>query len=355
MRATARTRPALLAVTVAALLGVAGCSSTSPQALAPVTEAADIAVDKAAPPEPVVPVTWPLTGVVATDVPGRPALAVKVENPPEVRPQTGLEQADMVWEQVVEGGITRFVAVYHSAVPEAVGPIRSVRPMDPAIAAPLRGVMAFSGGQPRYVSALAEAGLQIVSHDDGDPGFARRPGRGAPHNVFGTPTTFLAQADADHAAPPKPQFAFARRPDLATAAAAGAPAAALQLGMSTVSHPGWTWDAAAAAWLRSEAGTPASDASGGRLRATNVVVLRVDLVDSGTTDPAGSVVPETRLLGTGEAVVATGGKTLTATWSKDVLTKPLTLATADGKPVQLAPGNTWVELVPNGTGSVTLG
>jgi hypothetical protein len=357
VRTTARlSRPRLLATAgLSALLAVGGCSGAPSEAPVPSTQGPDVAVDKVSPPQPVVPPTWPLTGVAADDVVNRPALAVKIENPPEVRPQTGLDQADVVWEQVVEGGVTRFVAVFHSVVPAEVGPIRSVRPMDPAIAAPLHGVMAFSGGQPGFVRALADAGLQIVSHDAGDAGFYRTRGRAAPHNVFGTPQTFLDQADADHQASPAEQFQIARRPELATAVVAGTPTAAVQLGLSRASQPSWTWDAAGGVWLRAESGTPATAASGARLSAANVVVLRVDLVDSGTTDPAGSPVPETRLTGTGEALVASGGRTVAATWSKDDVATPLALIGADGQPVRLAPGRTWVELVPNGTGSVTLG
>jgi hypothetical protein len=74
-------------------------------------------------------VLWPLTGIESGAVPPHPALAVKVENSVDARPQTGLGAADMVWEEVVEGGITRFVAVYHSTLPPEIGPVRSVRPM----------------------------------------------------------------------------------------------------------------------------------------------------------------------------------------------------------------------------------
>ncbi|WNB85937.1 DUF3048 C-terminal domain-containing protein [Cellulomonas sp. ATA003] len=125
--------------------------------------------------------------------------------------------------------------------------------------------------------------------------------------------------------------------------------------MSTYSQPGWTWDEARGAWLRTEKGVPATAASGARLAAANVVVLRVDLVDSGTRDPSGAVVPETLLEGTGDALVATGGRTLDATWSKGAVTEPVRLTTADGAPVRLEPGVTWVELVPNETGGVTAG
>src|SRR5436305_153915 len=83
--------------------------------------------------------------------------ALPIQNSIDARPQTGLTAADVVWEQVVEGGITRFVAVYHSKLPPEIGPVRSVRPMDPAIAAPLHGLLAFSGGVQTYVSAAQSA------------------------------------------------------------------------------------------------------------------------------------------------------------------------------------------------------
>ena len=87
-------------------------------------------------------------------------------------------------------------------------------------------------------------------------------------------------------------------------------------------------------------------------RATNVVVLRVDVVNTHYRDPANNPVPETKLVGSGHAVVATGGKTVQATWSKASTAAVLTLRGSDGAPIRLAPGSTWVELVPNGSGSV---
>lgn len=346
--------PAVVALGLVTLLAACTGGTAAPTE-PPVTQPAVITPAKHAAPAPVVPPRWVLTGVAATELVERPALAVKIENPKEVRPQTGLDQADVVWEQVVEGGVTRFVAVFHSTVPAEVGPIRSVRPMDPAIAAPLHGVIAFSGGQPGFVQALSAAGLQTVSHDAGSAGFYRTKGRAAPHNVFGEPATFLGQANAEHTASPPEQFHFARRAELATATVAGTPAAQVAVTMSSYSKPSWEWSAADAAWLRSESGVPATAASGARLAATNVVTLRVDLVNSGTVDPAGSPVPETKLVGTGEALVATGGRTLPVTWSKTATDAPLTLTTADGADVRLAPGATWVELVPNGGGAVTVG
>jgi hypothetical protein len=114
----------------------------------------------------------------------------------------------------------------------------------------------------------------------------------------------------------------------------------------------WTWAPAVGAWARSEGTTAARGADGRQLRATNVVVLRVDVVNTGYRDPANNPVPETRLTGTGQAVVATGGKTVLARWAKASVGAVLTLTGSDGAPIRLAPGSTWVELVPNGSGSV---
>jgi hypothetical protein len=300
-------------------------------------------------------VYWPLTGLESGVVPPHPALAVKIENSPDARPQTGLGAADVVWEQVVEGGISRYVAVYHSTLPAEVGPIRSVRPMDPAIAAPLHGLFAASGGQAGYVGAVADAGLQVLTLDGGDDGFYRLATRYAPHNVYAAPQSFLAQADAEHLADPAAQFQMATAAAQATAVVAGTPASVLQLTLSGMSRPQWTWHAPEARWLRAEGTTPALEADGAQLGATNVVVLRVDVVATDGVDPAGNAIPETVLVGQGEALVATGGKTIAATWVKASATDPMVLLGADGNPVSLAPGRTWVELVPNRGGAVALG
>ncbi len=296
--------------------------------------------------------SWPLTGVPAEPVANRPALAVKIENSVDARPQTGLNAADVVWEQVVEGGITRFVAVYHSTLPPEIGPVRSIRPMDPAIAAPLHGLLAFSGGVPTYVDAARNAGLQVLSQDSGTDGFSRWTTRRAPHNVYATPETLLAQADDAHRAAPAAQFAYPAAGQQPIAVAAGQPTGTLALTMSGVGLPQWTWNAEVGRWLRAEGSTPAVEADGSRIGATNVVVLRVDVVSTDARDPAGNPVPETVLTGNGEALVASGGHTVAATWSKPRPGDPVTLTGPAGEQVTLAPGNTWIELVPNRTGAV---
>ena len=338
-----------------ALSSLVACTGEDDTAAAAPTSATPTTSATPPPPPPPPPVLWPLTGLESGPVVPHPALAVKIENSLDARPQTGLTAADVVWEEVVEGGITRFVAVYHSVLPTEIGPVRSVRPMDPAIAAPLHGLFAFSGGQPAYVGAVANAGLQVLSFDAGNDGFYRIGSRRAPHTVYAAPLTLVGQADAGHQAAPGPQFDLAATPDQATAVTAGTPAGRLDLTLSGVSHPNWTWSAPDARWVRAENATPSVEADGTPMRATNVVVVRVDVVNTSATDPAGNPVPETLLQGRGEALVATGGRTLPVTWVKNGPADRLVLVDAAGNRVGLAPGNTWVELVPNGSGAVTVG
>jgi Protein of unknown function (DUF3048) N-terminal domain/Protein of unknown function (DUF3048) C-terminal domain len=358
---TSRARGTVAGIGLLCALALSACGSaapTPPPTPDTVTIAPTVDPAKSAAPAPVVPVvpvlppTWPLTGIEG-DVAQRPALAVKIENTAAARPQTGLEQADVVWETIVEFEVSRFVAIFHSQVPAEVGPVRSVRPMDPLIVAPLHGLIVYSGGQPGILALVAASGAQTISNDAGAPGLYRIKTRPAPHNVYGSPQSFWGQADADHRAAPGEQFAFARSLEAASAVAAGSPTTTLSLHLSAASDPSWSWDGTA--WLRSEGAKPAMAASGARLSATNVVTITADHPNTGFGAQGGAPVPTYSLVGSGDAVVASGGKTLAARWQKDAQDTPMRLFAADGSPVTLAPGNTWVELVPNGSGSLTLG
>ncbi|MGV8976865.1 MAG: DUF3048 domain-containing protein [Cellulomonas sp.] len=353
-------RSAVAGIGLLCALALTACTSAAPTApptpdtvtIAPTVDPAKVAAPVPAPPALVLPPTWPLTGIEG-DVAQRPAIAVKIENTAMARPQTGLEQADVVWETIVEFDVSRFVAVFQSQVPAEVGPIRSVRPMDPLIVGPLRGLIAYSGGQPGILALVEASGAQSISHDAGAAGLYRIKTRAAPHNVYGSPQTFWGQADAAHQAAPGEQFAFARTLETASAVAGGSPTTTLSLHLSTASNPSWSWDGTS--WLRSEGSAPAMAASGARLSATNIVTITADHPNTGFGAQGGAPVPTYSLVGSGDAVVASGGKTLAARWQKDAQDTPLTLVAADGSPVTLAPGSTWVELVPNGSGSLTLG
>lgn len=339
-------RAPVVAALLAALLPLTACTADDP---APTPTST---TDKGSPPAPEIPPAWPLTGVESDDVAARPALAVKVENAPQARPQTGLEDADMVWEEVVEGGITRFVAVYHSRLPEAVEPVRSVRPMDPAVVAPLGGILAYTGGQPPFVQAVRDAGVQSVMMDAGDAGFTRDPQRSAPHDVIGDPAAFLDLADGDRTVPPPAQLEYADAAGEGTASSDGTKATTLDVVLSPAQRTVWDWSAGTddGGWQRSDGSTPSVSADGDRLTATNVLVLSTKVVDTRYKDPAGAPVPETKLVGSGEGLLASGGRTVTLRWSKESVDAPVEL-TRDGEPVELDPGSTWIELVPRDGGS----
>lgn len=355
-RAGVRTGARLAVAALAALAVLAGCSSEPAQAPPDVTVSPDVDVSRAAPPEPTVPLTWPLTGVAATEVASRPAVAVKIENTNQARPQSGLQHADVVWETIVEFDVSRLVAVFHSQLPDEIGPVRSVRPMDIPIASPLHGPFVFSGGQPAILQLVYNSVMQPISHDAGADGLYRIRARSAPHNVYASLTTIIAQADGDHAAPPAEQFTFAMRPELATAVRAGTPATSLSFRLSAASSPNWTWDAGRGQWLRGEGSTPFMDAiTGAQVGATNVVSVVAGHPDSGYDAQNAAPIPTYELVGEGDAVVATGGMTVPARWRKAADDQPLQLFDATGAPLMLAPGNTWVELVPAQDGSLTIG
>lgn len=313
--------------------------------------------------------TWPLTGVQVWSEPGAeesedpsaeeypgpvdaweaPVLSIKIENSRASRPQDGLERADVVWEQMVEGGITRFVAMFHSDLPETAGPIRSVRAMDAPIIGPIGGVLAFSGGAAEYRQRLTRTGVAMVDNDRGGAGFYRKSGVSREHSLFGYPGQFFSVA-GDRTAPEN-VFSFAYEDDEPSAVAAGSKADGVNISFPA-SKPSWDWNGSV--WERSESGNPAIALSGERMVADNVIVAMVKVRDTGRRDASGASVPETILHGSGTATVFTEGHTLEVTWEKGGDTDPFILRTADGDPVLLKPGKTWIELVPSARGGITI-
>jgi hypothetical protein len=348
-RATRVRRPARTAPPAAALLLLAvatGCtgsgsvptpatqSATTPTTTSP-TPSADAA-------------TLPLTGRPGSA--RRPAVVVKVENSAAARPQRGLGSADIVVEQLVEGGGTRFAAFFQSTDPGTVGPVRSVRNVDAAIAGPTRGVLAFSGGAKVALRVVAKADLQLVTPGDVRGAFTRSSARSAPHNLFLDVSAVWDAMSATHAAAPAPYLPFGPL-DPATVSSA---ATSATVRFSPSARPVWTYDADGERWARSErAGAPAVGDDGSRLVADAVLVLRVRVRDAGYRDPAGNPVPESVFTGSGEATLLTGGRAVPGRWSKTAAGAALVLTTGAGDPLTVPPGRTWVELLP-AAGSLTL-
>ncbi|MCL2594423.1 MAG: S-layer homology domain-containing protein [Promicromonosporaceae bacterium] len=283
---------------------------------------------------------WPLTGERSGQVVRRPALAIKVDNASSARPQVGLEYADLVWEQLTEAGMTRFVAVYHSRIPDAVLPVRSARPVDISIVRPLNGVFAASGAQPRFLDMIRDAGIQGLYNDRGHPGFFRTPYRVLPNNVVGQPHVLLSQARAGLSAPPPAQFRHATAAGRGTASLHGRRAPQIEARMSPIQRTVWDWDAESRTYLRSNGTRPSYSYTEVRHAAANVVVLDVEVVEQFELP---TTVLDRRW---GPATVASGGRQITGIWYKPSVTEPIRLIGPGGGDILLEPGATWVNLRP---------
>jgi hypothetical protein len=301
-----------------------------------------------------------LTGLLALSpsMATRPALVVKIDNDDAAVPQSGVDQADVVYEEVVEGGITRFLAVFQSQDADVVGPVRSVRETDADIVRPIGGLFAYSGGIAPFVSLIDATGVTDVGAvDDGDA-YDRSSLRAAPDNLY-TSTTVLRQRTPPNAGPPPALFDY-----VAAGAAFSEPgeaaAATATVDMSPTTVVTWTYAPATAQWLRSENGAVQDVAQGSSLTRgppiafTNVIVQMVPYENTGYVDPDGNPVPDANVVGSGPAVVLSGGKLVHATWSKPTPSSITTYRAADGSPIRLLRGQTWVMLAPSGA-TVTSG
>ncbi|WP_280797522.1 DUF3048 domain-containing protein [Aurantimicrobium minutum] len=291
----------------------------------------------------------PLTGVaLAAGTTVGPALSVKICNVFHCEPQDGLNQADVVFEEIVEGGISRYVGIWNSNVPVTVGPVRSLRPMDADIAAPFGGIIAYSGYGAQETRDLAvDTGL--VNITENDPAMYRNDYNVAPYNLMLHAQEAIA-ANPGLAAPAQ-QWAYSSSLATSTAVLDGTPASSVQNIFSNQSDNTWTYDGASGRYLRTQWEGPDLDLTGAQLSAANVVVMRVN-VDEFVG------VPRTRMVDSGELFVLSGGKVVHGTWSKAGTASPIVFKGDNGVTIRLAPGNTWIEMVPLDSyvpaGSVTI-
>jgi hypothetical protein len=340
-------RRACLVTTICALASACsgGSHAAAPSSTSTTTEpttatTAPATTTTAPPPTPPPPPVAPELGLA--DPTGesltRPALWVKIENTPEARPQTALDVADVVYEQVTEGGITRFITLYNSEIPDVVGPIRSTRAMDSDVVAPLGGAFVYSGGIPQSVALINEAPVVAIDQTAAGPAMYRDPSRRAPHNLYGHGPDLLALAVGQPA--PIPSLFTYLSPGEPFA---GDPASAVTVDFDPPYAPTYTFDPATGLWPRSIGSEPFVAASDQQIAPANVIAQFV---------PCCLPVPEGGIymtVGSGEAWVFSQGKVQRGTWSRDDRSQVTKFTDAAGKPIALTPGRTWVEFVPNGT------
>ena len=298
-------------------------------------------------PAPVPETLMPLTGLPAGDDEEhmeRSALVVKIDNvEPAARPQVGLNQADVVYEERVEGSVTRLLAIFHSDDAEGVGPIRSARSSDLGILSMLnRPYFAWSGANPTFAQAVRASNVVDVGVEQYPDQYFRASDRAAPSNLMASSTTDLLELAGEGTAAPQPLFEYRGEGDEAKGVE-DVDHVRITFGTSAGSAPveyEWTGEG----WARSQAGTPHVDASGERVTPENVIVQFTPYADTAVNDQFGTPSREAQLVGEGDAWVLTDGGLIEARWKKESLDAVTEYTDANGDPIQLTPGQTWVEL-----------
>jgi hypothetical protein len=316
------------ATTVAVSTSTSSSSTTTSTTEAPTTTEAVTTTT-----EPPVPV-YPLTGVVMTDpfIAALPALVVKIDNAPGARPQSGMNEADIVVEEIVNDNLTRFAFVFQSHGAEPVGPIRSGRIQDiDLFGAFNHPLFAWSGGNRTVTDAIRASDLVDIGPSRAAVYF-RSSDRKAPHNLYSNTGALWSQAPTG-SQPPQQQFAYRG----ADEAVQGAPSAGVALVLDSIDVR-WDWDAAAGLYRRTMENRVHDDALSGPVTTNNVVVLEMSYL------PGISDSPDAQTIGSGRAFVFTGGNMVEATWTRADRLVPFTLTATDGTPVELTPGRTFIEL-----------
>ena len=285
----------------------------------------------------------PLTGEpVETDddIIDRAALAVKIDNHPAARSDhSGLAVADIVFEEKVEGSLTRFAAVFHTQDADPLGPIRSGREQDvnllSSLNAPLFG---WSGGNPGVTSLIRASFLVDVGAPSNYGSYYRGPGS-APHNLYSDTASLYALTPEDHPGPPNRQFEFLDEGKVF----AGDVAKKVSFTIGSIDIV-WEWNAEEERYERSQEGEKHVDKTYGQIGAQNVILLAVDYRQSSIDANA----PEAVTLSEGQATVFSNGEVITGRWQKELAIYNFVLTDDDGNPIKLTPGQTWIELVEVG-------
>jgi DUF3048 family protein len=270
----------------------------------------------------------------------RPALTVKIENTPQALPQWGIDQADVVYEEIVNGGITRLAAIFNSHAPIKVGPVRSVRPTDTQVVWPLGGIFAYSGGAPYAVASISTVpGLKLIDESSAGTAMFRDPDLYAPHNLF----AIAPQLFAFGGSPVPPPALFDYRTSKQTAG--GSAVASFIVPFPSMYPVTWTWDTASLSWDRTLFGKADVTGTGVRESPKNVIVMWVNYVNG-----IGTEASYADLQGSETAAFFVGGKETMGTWSRGPNKADIVqYKTKNGQSALMTPGQTWVELLNTGT------
>ena len=289
----------------------------------------------------------PINGLIVDDpaLIGRRVLAVKIDNHPNARPQSGIDEADMVIELMVEG-ITRFMTVWHQSDSDYLGPMRSGRPTDPTLLLVFsEPTFSISGAQGWIRSVIGSKGIHVTG--EVRPATFRISGRFAPHNLYVNTELLRDYADSrgyPDLGPNEPIWEFGPTP----LGADDASSVRINFSGNIVD---WTWDEETGTWLRSIRGVQSNwrdqDVEEGQIGFPVLVALYVEQYTAHPpSGSSGSAVPGSRTTGSGTAFVFANGKVVEGTWAREGETDWFTLTDDNGEIIMVPPGQVWVSLVP---------
>lgn len=286
----------------------------------------------------------PLTGQPAKAVGNYPALAIKIDNVSAARAQVNIDRSDIVYEEMVEGNVTRFVAVFHSDIPDVVGPVRSIRTTDLDILSQLNTpLLSASGANAGVLRAVDGSRIVNLNANQASSAYFRvAGGRRAPHNMFVRPFALYQASNGRGHLPP--QLLNYRGPGVRASGGQTA-TVSINFGKTLVE---FAWSDADGGWKRFQ-DRSAHVVSGGRqLAPENVVVLETNYVPG----PVDAKSPRGVTVGTGKAYVFTDGVMFEGIWSRDNPAAAIQLKDAQGNLILLTQGQTFIELAP--PGSITI-
>lgn len=327
----------ILCLIVAVAMLLSACTAKEEgkaRAIAPQTE----------PPGEVLPEICPLDGQGLRELPvGRP-LAVMIGNNPQARPQSGLPQADLVYEFPAEGGITRFMAVYYHGQAKVIGPVRSARPyfMDQALG--WDAVFVHVGQSPQSIAYYKANKVDHIDEFSRTKAFWREKSRKVPDNLY-TSTDKLKKMVAElkyERDVELPAFQFAQEP----LKGKGREAQSLEIHYpEKLNRAFFQYEVESGLYKRFTGGKAHLDKeTGQQLTAGNVIV---QFTSARVFDEEGRM--DVGMLGQGKMLLFSGGRVIEGTWVKKELRRPTQFFDATGEPVTLNPGQTWIQIVPEGT------
>jgi hypothetical protein len=274
----------------------------------------------------------------------RRVVGIKIDNHPKARPQSALQSADAVYEILVEGGITRFIALFHQTDLDWAGPNRSGRPTDSKVMAPLQGGPFQISGAQAWVKNIYRADDVNVVFDNGATTF-RVPLRPAPHNLFTSTILIREWADGEGWPDVNPGNLYAYGEPTP------ADGTATKIAVSFSGAPASTWEWDGEQYLRFHGTQPHEwvddDGEVGLVAFDTLVVMRMDKYIARNPAGSGTSLPTVETVGTGEAVVFYNGEYVEGTWAREEITDMFFLSTPDGEEIILPPGRVWISLQPD--------